>query len=338
MHVSVLSDLKDIFQKLGHTIKVDSLSNHTWVNNERRARIKGLQLPSRFSPYWGKKDTVYEINQEMCDEFYRLNKDRLNEYDAFVVSYPPAFSLLFEKFNKPIIVVACTRFDFPCVETDRREWLVTGLQRLSRKGHLLSVANNKFDKKICEQYTDFEWQHIPSLCEYLPTKYMPNHNECLLWFRGDPRIDQMFSSIEGIEGNFSIQKRYDRTQIGKYRGVVHVPYQISIMSAFEHYAQAIPIFFPTQGFVERLMQQDYRLLSELSFYRSGLLITERDLHLADFYDEDNFKHVQYFDSLDHLQQLLTETRYDEISQLMQEHQQMRRHRTYSSWTNILGRI
>ena len=40
------------------------------------------------------------INKEMCNLFYERYKNELSQYDGFICTYPPAFSLLYEKFNK----------------------------------------------------------------------------------------------------------------------------------------------------------------------------------------------------------------------------------------------
>ena len=94
LHISIIADMRKIFNDLGHEVTDWSLSDHTWVFNRERTSIPMLNggrwrnmSPSQFS-----------------DEFYDTYKDELKDYDAFIVTYPPPFSLLYKHFDKPIII------------------------------------------------------------------------------------------------------------------------------------------------------------------------------------------------------------------------------------------
>ena len=101
LHVSVIADLKAIFSKLGHTIVDRSLSGHTWVFNRQQDHIKFIN-----KDHWS-------INEDLCNRFYNEYKNELKSYDGFICTYPPSFSLLYEKFNKPIIMQVPIRYDVP---------------------------------------------------------------------------------------------------------------------------------------------------------------------------------------------------------------------------------
>ena len=98
-HVSVIADVAHIFKNLGHEVDDWSLSGHHWVLNKPKPQIMlndGTQL------------TCSGVcSQEVCDSFYERNKDELNKYDGFIACYPVEFSLLYERWSKPIIVVNC---------------------------------------------------------------------------------------------------------------------------------------------------------------------------------------------------------------------------------------
>ena len=322
MHISIVHDVKNIFRNLNHTIDSVNLSNHTWVNGEKRGKTKVVNVNN-----WR------EIDQKMCDDFYRKYRRKLKDYDAFIHSYPPAFALLFEKFEKPIITIACTRFDYP-LRPENLNWLLEGLQRLKKNGQLFSVANNLLDKHFCEEWLGFEWQHISSLCDYMETKYRPEHKNFITWQRANLELNE----IDSIDLNFSIRKRYNRSEISKYLGVVHIPYNLSIMSAFEHYYQAIPLFFPSLNFQTQLFRDDSRMLSEILFPDSMLTFSPRLLKLADWYDSSNMPYVQFFESYEHLKHLLSSSKLSEISELMQNYNATRKFNVYSKWDRILGEI
>ena len=322
MHISIAHDVKHIFQKLGHEIDSSDLSGHTWVNQEKQGRNKVVSTQN-----WR------NIDQELCDRFYKKYRKKLSKYDGFIHSYPPAFALLFERFEKPIVTIACTRFDYP-VKSANIDWLVQGLRRLKVNGQLIPVANNLLDKHYCEQWLEFEWQHISSLCDYLEIRYRPERNKFITWHRTN--IEELQNSM--IDQNFTIRKKYDRTEISKYLGVIHIPYNLSIMSAFEHYYQGIPLFFPSQAFQSKLYSENRNMLSEVLFPDSPLHFSQELIKLADWYDPVNMPFINHFESFEHLSDLFNSSDLQEVSGQMQEYNKIRKENVYAKWTKVLESI
>ena len=336
MHASVLADIAQILRSQGHAVNLETLSSHAWVLDRNVSRLRGLHAPRRLTSLL--RRDVLHIDQPMCDRFFRLNRNRLKEYDAFVVSYPPAFALLFEKFQKPVIVSSCTRFDFPCQDPKRLEWLRSGLSRMHEKGLLVPVANNRLDQAVSERYFPFRWKHIPSLCDYMTGTYEPENEEALLWFRGSPQLENHYRSLHGIDANFSISERYDRATIRFSKAVVHIPYQLSIMSAFEHYAQGIPMLVPSSVYLREMAAAGAPVLSEVLFPGSTLALPENYIELADFYDEDNFRHMVKFESDEDLIEKLAFTDWEAVSASMSSFHSVRRDQVHSGWKSIMDEV
>ena len=322
MHISIAHDVKHIFQNLGHQIDSVNLSGHTWVNNEKRGKNKVVT-----------QNNWKEIDEDLCNQFYHKYKKKFKDYDGFIHSYPPAFALLFEKFEKPIITIACTRFDYP-VKVENLPWLVEGLQRIHKGGQLVPVANNLLDKYYCEQWLGFTWKHITSLCDYLEVKYRPERPDYIAWHRA--KLDEV--GIKKVDLNFSIRKKYDRNEISKYLGVIHFPYNLSIMSAFEQYFQNIPLFFPSIEFQAQLYEERNDMLGEVLFEGSPLKFSPNLIKLADWYDPQNMAETILFDSFDHLDELLTVSDLQSISNSMREFNSRRQSNVYTAWAQVLEEI
>ena len=322
MHISIVHDVKNIFRNLGHTIDSTNLSGHTWVNDEKQGRNKVVN-----SKNWK------NIDQELCDRFYKKYRKKLSTYDGFIHSYPPAFALLFEKFEKPIVTIACTRFDYPINSSDI-DWLIQGLRRLNSNGQLIPIANNSLDKYYCEQWLNFEWQHISSLCDYMESRYRPEKDRFITWHRSNLQDLQNIM----IDQDFTINKRYDRTEISKYLGVVHIPYNLSIMSAFEQYYQGIPLFFPSQEFQSILYTERDDMLKEILFPGSPLQFSEKLIALADWYDPLNMPFINYYDSFELIDDWLLSINLQNVSGQMHEYNKIRRETVYSQWSKVLERI
>jgi hypothetical protein len=323
MHISIIHDVKTIFAQLGHEVTSDNLSRHTWVNGEKTTKNKVINL-----------ENFRDIDEKICEKFYKKYRKKLANYDAFVHSYPPVFALLFERFEKPIITIACTRFDFP-VKEHKFEWYKSRLQEMKKSGQLIPVANNLLDKRICEDSLHFEWKHISSLCNYMRTGYSPSSDKFLLWTRSHLKPEDL---SERIEKHFSIGARYDRQSISQFTGVIHIPYNLSIMSAFEQYYQNIPMLFPSIRLQQELWSNREDMLTEILFPESNLEINPSWVGLADWYDDSNMSDIVYFDSLDSIDQTIQDTDFEVVSSRMQLQNELREEKIMRQWEELIGGI
>lgn len=321
-HVSVVKDIQTLFNHLGHEVVRRSLSGHNWVDAIEDSNLKAINRRNWRS-----------IDQRMVGRFYKKYKDAFDSFDGFVHSYPPAFAMLFEPFGKPIVTVTCTRFDFPTFPANY-QWMVEGLRRMSSSGQLTMIANNKLDKFYNEQFLGIDTEHISSICDYLEPRTGSGDGEFLLWTRGGQNLDS-----PRISKTFSIDKKYDRDKIRNKQGVVHLPYNLSIMSAFEHYWQGIPLYFPSLENQKLLYASGQRgVLGEVLFPRTMLYFEEDLIGLADWYDNDNFRGVRLFEDVEHLNEMLENDDHQNISEQMQAHNIGRLDKALRQWETVLQRI
>jgi hypothetical protein len=344
-HVSVISDVAHIFNNLGHQVDDWTLSGHHWVMNKPKPDI------------WlsdGTKLTCSGVStQEVCDRFYEANKDKLSQYDGFIACYPVEFAMLYERWNKPIIAVNCVRYDHPNTFTPHiRNRLNDFLKIKHAEGKLYYVCNNKGDQFYTHYFTGIWGMHIPSLCEYTNAKYTGTQNRYVLHDRS-PNIGIPGDLFIGLGALRNHTWRYTWQELYAQKGIIHVPYHNGSMSIFEHYTANVPMFFPSKQYAKELFRNG-QMLSDLTFYKIQNMpepeemdnpnslrnpaILDKWLDTCDFYDTDNMKYIQYFDSASHLEHLLRTVNTQEISQRMAEHNVMRRASIYNSWQEILTSI
>ena len=331
MHISIVHDVKTLFPEMGHNIDSCCMSGHTWVNQESQCQTEIINPQNWF-----------HINDEMCDRFYKKYKEQLKDYDGFIHSYPPAFAALFEKFDKPIYTIACTRYEYPCGSgmqgsLDRLHWLNEKLMTGYKSGQIKFIANNLYDKKYCEEFVGGEWKFIPSICSYV------SHLRCtgevgkiLIW---DRNRDGLRSSLnhEMIEQKFNISQVYDRNKIPNYSGIIHIPYNISIMSAFEHYAMGVPMFVPSYDLLTKWKNEGRHVLSELEFENNlNKPVKDEWIKLADWYDKDNMPGVMLFDSVEHLYELINTYDREEVTSTMKNSYDDKKRRVISLWEETLS--
>jgi hypothetical protein len=193
--------------------------------------------------------------------------------------------------------------------------------------------------------------HIPNLCEYTNAKYTGTKNKYVIHDRSDITVPGNLCVGLGTVRNASW--RYDWKDLYSYKGIIHLPYHNGSMSIFEQYTANVPLFMPSKQYAKELICQN-KMFSDLTFYKIEKVKEPDDLDnpnslrnpkildmwidTCDFYDTENMKHVQYFDSQSHLQHLLNTVNLKEISNNMANYNVLRKESIYISWKQILTSI
>lgn len=342
VHLSVILDIKTIFESLGHSVENHYVSGATWV------------IDRKFEPLAPITDSNWnKLTPELVEEFYNQHKDYLNQFDVFIVTHSAIFSLLYEKFDKPIIFVNSTRYDNEFItDPEKLDWLNKYLQDGVRKNRIFIVSNNKADRAYLKYFTGLDSELIPSLCSYTKDRYTGKNSGFIIKSKLNLPWNNIFktsSLIATLEQKFTWQELYNQ------QGIVHLPYNISTMSIFEQYTANVPLFFPTKNFLIELHQQyPKQILSELSFYQvlniptpnakdnpnntDNPKVIRQWIELADFYDLDNMPYIQYFNSFEDLGNKLKLVNLEEISKKMSKHNQKRKQIIIDKWSLIIDKI
>ena len=343
LHISVIADMKSIFESLGHEVVDVSLSDHTWVLDKKKGSVPMLDNGN-----WMRLSC-----DEMSELFYKEYYDDLKDYDAFIVTYPPPFALLYKKFNKPIIVNIPIRYEWPLTFRPEEwskfnQYLRDGVD----SGQIVLVANNLTDKMYAEAYLNRPVRHIPSYCDYFPQKYTGVKDEFIYYSKG-PIVE--LESIS-VKNKSDVLKNHSYEDLLSRKGIVHIPYACSYMSIFEQYAANMPLFVPDINLLMDLYSRN-QAFSEILFskmYNSdpraipqpdsgvfkpnnyGDLSVVRELASgSDFYDSEWMPDIQQFSSFEHLADLLKSCDTEAVSQSMNTHNVERKSRIMSLWKSII---
>jgi len=363
LHIGVIGDIKQIFRSLGHEVTDWTISGHSWVLGRSMDPVDVIRA-----------DNWKTIDSAMCDAFYARYKSELDAYDGFIVTHTPCFSMLYEKWQKPIICVASTRYEQP-FSAARAAWdyFNAFLRTSIDNGMLIPIANNKYDAAYAELFTERAWQVIPSICAYTDAPYTGTHTKSLLFTKftqvpaipGLMRKDHAFhegllSRIARKFGDQQLRRGYSWKDIAAFRSVVVIPYNASIMSIFEMYTSSIPMLFPSLPLLAELYRSHHAhgILSELSMNQvMGMAPGSRipcgsmdpnnyadtDVMMkwmakADYYDPENMAGLVYFDSFRKLHNLLEDIDVTEIHRVMADHHVVRKQRVLSAWKNVLRTV
>lgn len=313
--------MRDIASRFGHRL-------HSWCASEVPWLARGSQDPS-----FREIVTWHGAGPDACDRFHHRYGEALTCFDAVIVDHPIWFAALFERLDRPVIANVTTRYELGVTHSPERwQWLDGTLRRMRDRGQLMPVSNNRADREYSREHLGFDWPMTPSLCEYTGIKYV-----------GD-RPGWLLAALERPP----LPSPYPWTDLGRYRGIRHVPYNASLMSFTEHYAAAIPLAVPSP---ERLLQMalddELDAMAQVSLFRYGGLppgeglndYRSRDvlatwISRCDWYNEEWMPHVIVTDAPPESQSLDLAA----ISARMAAFNVIRRDRILASWRETLGRI
>lgn len=343
-HISVIADVKYVFNRLGHQVDHVCMSGHAPVMG-----LEQLTVPMLSEDNW-----ITTAEQKRWGQFYDQYCDTLKDYDGFICCYPPLFALLYERFHKPIIVQAPIRYCHGIYHLPQH-WIE--YNEFLKEPRVLLCANNRFDKEYIEYFIDKEVTHIPSLCEYTDMSYAGTDPRWLYYCtRDNPRVNPSIF----IRKERALKGGYRWSEVSKFRGIAHIPYQVSTMSIFEQYTACIPMMFPTPDFlyelylVDRIAMEHYvnaKLYNKES--KSPLPPINAHTHVpdpnayarkasfmhwikrADYYNEEWMPHLTYFDSYDEMAELTNKINTTQISNRMMAKNIDRRAKVYKLWQTIL---
>jgi len=349
-HSSVTKDLIDIFHDLGHEVTYWSMGlytqrvfRHDNVKNDPAHDNLILDL-------WNPGENLLKLDEKACYEFYEIHKEFLEQFDAYIVSPHSSLAFIFEKLNKPVIVVNAARYEFPfSVGSSKFNNLNELLIKRKASGDFFFVSNNKGDRYYLEHYTGIRSEFIPSLCSYTNAKYKGKNTTFLVHKPVSKDIIESLNKLFAM-GRISYLESFEDIQSTfEYKGIIHFPYQISVMSLFEQYYANVPLFFPSKKFLLKLKSQFPFILSSLSLSPcpnvvnspnnlSDPNILKKWINLADFYDKKNMPYIQYFSSFEELNHLLKVVDTKKISKKMKKHNIQRKKMIYEKWKKVLEKV
>lgn len=318
VHASVIQDFKTAYPDIevvdwcmsgaarlfGRTIDVPKVINHmTWKN-------LSLAMIAAF--------------QSQYDTF-------LSQFDLFIVAHPTSFAMVFEKYNKPILMINTVRYDIPFCNSrdiDMLERYRECLRRLSDRGLLHIVSNNRADQYYLKRCCGLDSIVIPSLGLYTRTRYAPT-NSSFVMYHGTPPDHPLIAKRPNP---------HEWQDIASYRGIISIPYEVSLMSLFEYFAAGVPMFFPSREFWKSFANHQ-NLFSMFWYWDDRLPADLVDLNnLDDWIDRSDlyttFKspNTHYFNSIPHLFELLETFEYKD------EDRRVYIDQTQLEWRRVMQRI
>ena len=320
VHVSVIQDFKTLYPDIE---VVDwCMSGAAWIMK------RYTDVPKIIN-----HATWKQLDLAMIASFQTEYDTFLRQFDMFIVAHPSAFAMIFEKYNKPIVMINTTRYDLPfCNSRDlvTLECYRDCLRRLSAQGRLHIVSNNEADRYYLLKGCGLDSPVIPSVGLYTNAKYSPTKSQFVLYHGSLPDHPLIAKR----------PARHEWSDIVQYRGLISIPYEVSLMSLFEYFTAGVPLFLPSRDYWKSIATHenlyslfwywDDRLPDDLSEFKDLNSWIDR----SDLYSTLQSPNTYYFDSIPHLIQLLESFEYTDDRAF----RQARVESAKTEWRRILQRI
>ncbi|KAG2381342.1 hypothetical protein C9374_006331 [Naegleria lovaniensis] len=300
--------------------------------------------------------------------------------DLVMCDHNIAMCELYMPFDVPMVLYSTTRYELWRHDPNRWRNLNENIKLIASKKQHTVVANNLYDAKYLNYFTGMYVPVLDSFCGYSADEgtYNPTRSEILIGpsrlsvnlntlvlndFYGYAKKDQSSLKLSTIR---ELYPHYKYSDLAHHPAIVVIPYQLSVMSFFEYYRLAIPIYYPSVDLLTQWHMQ-HRILSEKTWHmvlqrRPGRgspvehhpksnIPKEMDpnneenadsvKYWNEFSDLYQWPHVIYFSSIEDLYQKLSKATpdyYKEVSKKMQEYNQQLQDHLVKQWTGIVERV
>jgi hypothetical protein len=326
LHISVIEDLK-------RGMEFSDVDLVSWsISNANQHTRKVLKVPDPVKVINHKNWQSLDI--DLIESFNNRYGKFLSSFDGFIVTHTPSFAELFEKFQKPMLVVSSTRYEAPYTDkpeswNNLNKFLLNGVH----SGQIKLYSNNRGDQDYLDFHLGIKPTYTPSLCDYTDYRWSPNQGTSIIMARSIELCEAISqaTSFESIPYRKFFGKRYQWEDFNRVKEVFYIPHNISTMTLFEFATSGIPVAIPSKELLKKLMTISDSILAELSYFQinkldvSGLSKLDPNnyaseyfydwwLNRADFYDFELMPNVRVIDSLKDLRIPSKTINYDVINE------------------------
>ena len=370
-HISPVRDVKDLMLRSVELRSVEivdeSLSGHCHLVD---TCSKDLRIVNRANGI-----SLGACPNELKWEFWKsyVSDPWMNSFAGFLCEYSIALCEIYMAFDKPMILIAPTRYEVGRHEKEAWMRLNENLRAISQNHVNTLAANNLYDLEYLKHFTGIQdIKLLPSQCLYVDATYQPTRNEFLIGpsrlskgaealLYGEEGLFRYLAGLRGLVPTFvpirKIYAKYEFDDLARHPGILIMPYQVSIMSLFEYFAMNIPMFVPTLELLVK-WQTQHLIMDELSWNcvlsscnkSSSISAHPRSPHQLDpndvlnpaalrywlkFADFYQWPGMIYFQDWEDLVEKSLNTNLLEVSAIMREHRRNETQKVLKMWQNIL---
>jgi hypothetical protein len=378
LHVAPIADLKELWQHLlPRGVRV-TVTDHSLSGSCKEKGTCKRGMP------WLSGLRAEKPNESLSVDFAR-EFGHGPEVDVFVCNHPASLCTVFEQFGRALWIHASTRYELGKNESE--DWLKWNQQltkwHAAADGHdhgdgntappahtvrrnNVIAANNVYDAEYIQHFTGIAAHYMPSYCDVGVVYTGPSSSSDRTVLLAMPQAveNALLPLIEAAARRSSsntrfvhvrrLYPRYKHEQLSNHPAILHVPYQVSLMSILEQYRMGLPIIVPSLALLS-----EWHVQHGLVFQRVWATVFGREssrspidghpasrhghfdpnaeknpdavAHWLAFSDFYTLPHVLTFESFEHLVHLVDHTDWAAVSARMRSFNVQQRNRLLEAW-------
>ena len=296
-------------------------------------------------------DGVFQITEEIANDFWNNHKDQLNDFDYILTSDTAPLSRIFlenqDQFTGKLIIWVCNRFDYR-MESETKFYEL--FSKAEQNSNIKIVPYSYFERVWCSQKgTDLmNHQHIKPCginlnqnednipeTAYFKEMYgedyqLPDADVIVPIYHNDNNFFGMsdFLKQHGVKVHNGGFRTID--QLKKYKAFVHMPDAFSKFLCFELIHSHIPAILPSKDFLYELSKQSNYFFNIWGSGGSDLLKKEW-IPWCEWYDPELVKCRFYYDSFDEIPSIIDSIDKDSMNDEFERGSKYLENDTLSKW-------
>ena len=328
-HQGCINEVELIAQQLGFDI------TSLFINNLAPQEFDGITSGN----------VLYNIGHERAENIWNKHKDYFNQFDGIITSDTAPLSRIFlqNKYEKPIIIWVCNRFDYAdtasldCVFPDEHYYQL--LQEASTKNSVYIVPYNSFESFYAAQKNVIfnsevikptGMATVPLSSSSIPTEIDKAHT-----FFIPPYLNETSSGLipQCQALGISVYRgRYNGpADLAQFKGIIHIPYAWSNFAFFENIQNGLPYFVPSIRFFLQMYDAGQ------CWWPNGNFLHNHHA-LAEWYNEENSSIITYFDSWQDLKDKIDATDFEQLKCNIQHFAHKHTSTVLKQWKSIIDAI
>ena len=288
----------------------------------------------------------YNIGHDRAEKYWNKHYNYFNKFDMIITSDTAPISRVFLQngWTKPLIIWINNRFDYADQATNDCNFPDNEYYELFKKAVTMEnvkiIGYTPFENYYCKHIRNIDiGDNIIKPIGNISGVYDNNNrtiieNKSNTVFIGPYHNDNIMMNLSDKIKELSINTYNGRfhgpLDLAEFKCVVHIPYAWSNYSLFEGIQNGIQYLIPSKEFL-------FELIKDKAFFWSPPFRPEQ-LHLSEWYCEENKNIIVYFNSWEDLKIKLYTTNFEKRKLLLKEFGIEHENKMISLWENILNTI
>lgn len=295
-------------------------------------------------------DGVFQITEEIANDFWKNHKDQLNEFDYILTSDTAPLSRIFlenqDEFKSKLVIWICNRFDYR-METEQKFYSL--FREAEKNPNIKIVPYSHFEKVWCKErgIDIMDHQHISPLginlndsgdipsSEYFDEMYgketdLPDADVIVPIYHNDNNFFKMGDFLESKGVSVYNGPFKNINQLKKYKAFVHMPDAFSKFLCFELIHAKVPVILPSRNFLFNLSKQPNYFFN--IWGSGGADMLQKDwISWCEWYDPELSSCRLYYDSFDEIPTLIDSINKDDMNSEFERASKYLQEKVLSQW-------